>query len=342
MLVQCIMNAVVAIGCEGVERLFSSSSTSAVAIKGSSEPVSSSTRSKKTLRVSEDIAAGGELSNGNAANASSSDSFLSKLGTFDVMRASFAYVFAMYTSNEALQYVSYPMQALAKSCKLIPVLIGSIILLKKKYRLAKYICVLLMTIGITMFQMGKSSTKGGHGKDTGSISQNPYAEYFGLGLLLLSLILDGVTGPFQERLTHKHNLKNTRQMLVNNTWATVYMFIMCVINGELSTGYQFFNQFPSMIQPLILFGLCSGFGQIFIFYTIRTFDSLTLSTITTTRKFFTILVSVLDPRNGHKLSKPQWAAVLVVFAGVGLEVYDGDLEKRQKKAKELEESGKKM
>lgn len=43
----------------------------------------------------------------------------------------------------------------------------------------------------------------------------------------------------------------------------------------------------------MLFGVCSSVGQMFILYTVRHFPPLVLSTITTTRKFFSILLSVL-------------------------------------------------
>lgn len=46
------------------------------------------------------------------------------------------------------QYVSYPTQALGKSCKLIPVIIGQGLIRRKAYPLQKYLCVALMTAGI--------------------------------------------------------------------------------------------------------------------------------------------------------------------------------------------------
>ena len=85
---------------------------------------------------------------------------------------------------------------------------------------------------------------------------------------------------------------------------------------------------PQVVVALVLFSLCSAFGQIFIFLTIRTFDSLTLSTVTTTRKFFTIVASVVV--HGNVLNPKQWFAVLIVFAGLSLEVVDSYLEGRKK------------
>jgi solute carrier family 35 (UDP-galactose transporter), member B1 len=75
--------------------------------------------------------------------------------------------------------------------------------------------------------------------------------------------------------------------------------------------------------------MCSAVGQIFIFWTIREFDSLTLSTITTTRKFFTIVASVMY--HGTVLQTKQWLAVAVVFAGLGLEVFESERERRNKR-----------
>lgn len=77
---------------------------------------------------------------------------------------------------------------------------------------------------------------------------------------------------------------------------------------------------PSLLWALVLFSLCSAFGQVFVFWTIREFNALTLTTITTTRKFFTILVSVVV--HGNALVGKQWFAVATVFAGLFLEAFD--------------------
>ncbi len=91
---------------------------------------------------------------------------------------------------------------------------------------------------------------------------------------------------------------------------------------------KYLSTHPDVAWALLYFSLTSAFGQIFIFYTIRTFDSLTLSTITTTRKFFTIVMSVVV--HGNKLLNQQWLGVAIVFTGLAIEIYEGE---RSKKAK---------
>jgi len=88
---------------------------------------------------------------------------------------------------------------------------------------------------------------------------------------------------------------------------------------------------PHLTTSLAMFSLTSALGQIFVFWTIRTFDSLTFSTITTTRKFFTIVLSVVY--YGHKQTTAQWAAIATVFAGLALETAESSGGKKAGKAK---------
>ena len=70
---------------------------------------------------------------------------------------------------------------------------------------------------------------------------------------------------------------------------------------------------------LVLFCLCGAIGQLFIFFTIRRFGSLVTTIVTTTRKFFNILLSVLWL--GNPLLTQQWMAVAMVFSGLLTSTY---------------------
>lgn len=64
----------------------------------------------------------------------------------------------------------------------------------------------------------------------------------------------------------------------------------------------------------------SAIGQFFIFFLVRSFSALTLVTVTTTRKFFTVLASIFWFK--HALTTGQWASVgESVMALVHLSVY---------------------
>ncbi|RHY01851.1 hypothetical protein DYB25_005858 [Aphanomyces astaci] len=200
--------------------------------------------------------------------------------------SAFSYLGAMLCSNEALKYVNYPTQALGKSCKMIPVMLMGVVLGRKKYSWKEYVSVILITAGIVIFQLGKDSSKG-----SGKQQQTENSVY-GLGLLFVSLFLDGLTGSGQEQMVEQHKPSVHQQMLNTNVWA--------------------------IYQSLLYFSICSALGQNFIYFTLQRFSALTCTTITTTRKFFTILASVMY--FGNPLADQQWVGVGVVFTGIGIEL----------------------
>ena len=225
-----------------------------------------------------------------------------------------SYIGAMFSSNLALGYMSYPAQALAKSCKLIPVMLSRFLLMKEvRYTRREIIQVIAITAGICVFMMGAEGG-GGSGKKEKETS------WLGLGLCIFSLALDGYTGPAQEKLNKVHpKLPMSAMMLMLNFWALVITGVGLVVTGQMWTGLAFCAANPSIVPEAALFSLLAASGQALILYTLLQFNSLVVVTVTTTRKFFTILLSVL--LYGHALNGSQWSGVALVFAGLSLDIY---------------------
>ncbi|TMW65174.1 hypothetical protein Poli38472_009341 [Pythium oligandrum] len=219
-----------------------------------------------------------------------------------------AYLGAMLCSNEALKHVSYPTQALGKSCKMIPVMLMGVLIRRKKYTVRDYICVLFITAGIAVFQIGKASSK--HATQENST--------YGLLLLFTSLTLDGVSGPKQEEISHTLRPSVHQQMFYTNLWAVIYTGAGALVTGQAWTGFRFCLENPAILNSVFYFSICSALGQNFIYFTIQQFSALTCTTITTTRKFFTILFSVVW--YGHQLTTMSWIGVAIVFTGLGWEL----------------------
>merc|ERR1711990_1042816 len=88
--------------------------------------------------------------------------------------------------------------------------------------------------------------------------------------------------------------------------------------GELWEFYQFaFIKHPGILLEIPLLALASALGQFFIFMTVSDFGPLPCSIITTTRKFFTVLASVIF--FGDSLVTRQWIGTVFVFAGIFLD-----------------------
>ena len=106
-----------------------------------------------------------------------------------------------------------------------------------------------------------------------------------------------------------------------NLWGTIYN-MMFMFGWSTASGYeavQFCKQHPEAAWDILLYCLCGAVGQNFIFLTISRFGSLTNTTITTTRKFVSIVVSSV--LSGNPLSEKQWTSVGMVFSGLSYQIY---------------------
>jgi solute carrier family 35 (UDP-galactose transporter), member B1 len=223
---------------------------------------------------------------------------------------SFCYVAAMFTSNAALLYVSYPTQVLAKSCKPIPVLIAGLLIAKKKYPLSKYLLVLFICGGISIFTLHKPSNKNHLDHET---------NFFGIFLLVASLVFDALTNGFQSKMNEDKEKKPTadEMMYYMNTFAVAYLGIGLIVSQEAIPAISFCLKYREVMIDISLLAIAMCVGQIFIFQCISEFGNLATTLVTTTRKFFTIIFSVIW--FGHSLTSGQWFGVAIVFIAL---IYD--------------------
>ncbi|XP_064115657.1 solute carrier family 35 member B1-like isoform X3 [Macrobrachium nipponense] len=231
---------------------------------------------------------------------------------------SLTYLLAMVSSNMALQWVNYPTQVVGKSCKPIPVMILGVIIGRKSYPWRKYLFVLMIVIGVAMFIYKDSkatSSTSTSGIDLGEI------------LLLLSLTMDGLTGAVQERMIAESKTKSGHMMLNMNLFSIAYLAVALLVTGELFTFATFVQRFPEVLSKMMMFSVCSAFGQFFIFLMVSDFGPLPCSIVTTTRKFFTVLGSVLF--FGNVLSDRQWIGTSLVFTGLTLDAIYGKAPKKE-------------
>lgn len=209
----------------------------------------------------------------------------------------------------ALKYISYPAQVLVKSSKMIPVMLMGTLLHGIRYPPSEYFCCSLVIAGVSMFALKSSS----HGA---SRLVSPNAP-LGYGMCLANLVLDGYTNAKQDEINrrYKGGSNPIDMMCWMNFWTGVfYVPVMFIFTSTGKEVIEFCAAYPEAIVQLLLLCLCGAIGQLFIYYTIRQFGSLILTLVTTTRKFFSILFSVLLA--GNTLLFEQWIAVFFVFTGL--------------------------
>ncbi|KAL5722695.1 UDP-galactose/UDP-glucose transporter 3 [Ranunculus cassubicifolius] len=216
---------------------------------------------------------------------------------------------------EALKYISYPAQVLAKSSKMIPVMLMGTLVYGIKYTFPEYMCTFLVAGGVSAFALAKTSSK------TISKLAHPNTP-LGYGLCFLNLAFDGFTNATQDSISSKYPKTSAWDIMLGmNLWGTLYNMLY-MFSWPGASGYeavQFCKLYPEAAWDIFLFCLCGAVGQNFIFLTISRFGSLANTTITTTRKFVSIVVSSL--LSGNPLSTKQWSSVVMVFSGLSYQIY---------------------
>lgn len=217
---------------------------------------------------------------------------------------SLTYLLAMVGSNLALRWVPYPTQVVGKSAKPIPVMILGVLIGRKSYSWIRYACVLTIVAGVVLFMFKESKTNKGN------------TEHTGLGelLLFLSLAMDGLTGAIQERMRSSSSPSGQQMMLAMNFWSTLMLGGALVLSGEGKEFLDFSLRHPKLLIDLGTLALAGALGQLFIFLMVSKYGPLACSVVTTTRKFFTVLCSVIF--FGNVLIPRQWFGAVLVFVGL--------------------------
>ncbi|KAI0024787.1 UAA transporter [Xylariomycetidae sp. FL0641] len=251
-----------------------------------------------------------------------------------------------YASLAHIDYITF---LLAKSCKLLPVMFLHITLFRRRYPLYKYLVVAAVTAGVAVFTLhsGKAHKKGSSSQGGGGTNST-----WGLLLLGINLLFDGLTNSTQDYIFQSFRPYSGPQMMcANNLMSTAVTAAYLVASpwlartglgawvgmdtvaggGELEGALAFMRRHPGVWADVLGFAACGAVGQVFIFYTLATFSSVLLVTVTVTRKMVTMMLSVVA--FGHRLTRMQVLGVGLVFGGIGVEAA---IARREKLAKELE------
>ncbi|XXH05052.1 tyrosine/serine/threonine protein phosphatase [Hypoxylon texense] len=248
-----------------------------------------------------------------------------------------------YASLAHIDYITF---LLAKSCKLLPVMLLHVTVFRKRYPLYKYLVVAAVTAGVAVFTLHS-----GKARKSSSSSSNGGNSAWGLLLLGVNLLFDGLTNSTQDYIFGAFQPYTGPQMMcANNLMSTAVTAAYLVLSpwlvhtgvgewlgmdvagsaGELEAALGFMARHPGVWADVLGFAACGAVGQVFIFYTLSTFSSVLLVTVTVTRKMFTMILSVVA--FGHRLSRMQVLGVGLVFGGIGVEAAIARQEKLAKEA----------
>lgn len=219
----------------------------------------------------------------------------------------FLTVATMGLSNTSLKYLNYPTQVIFKCCKLIPVMMGGIIIQGKVYRLVDYLACIFMSVGLILFTLADSTVQ-------------PEFNRTGVILISLALCADAVIGNVQEKAMKAHKSSNTEVVLYSYGIGFFYILIGDIFSGEFLPALTFYIQNPVQAFGLAFVFSFSGYlGITFVLTLVRAFGALLAVTVTTGRKAVTMVLSFIF------FSKPftihyVWSGFIVLL-GIFLNVY---------------------
>ena len=107
-------------------------------------------------------------------------------------------------------------------------------------------------------------------------------------------------------------------MMYINVYALLLLVPLATATGQMGDGIRLLKGSEQLRYNIAILNGVVAIGQVFIFLCISWYSSLVTTTITTTRKFFTILFSVLH--FGHSFTVGQWVSVVTVFGGLYLSI----------------------
>eukprot|EP00435_Cladocopium_sp_Y103_P014925 s583_g3.t1 len=157
---------------------------------------------------------------------------------------------------EALKYVSFVVQMLGKSFKMLPVMIWSISISGADFGPADWLVALLVTAGVAQFLLLGPTESQRTDKGT---------EGWGYAFILAFLVFDGFTSTLQEKLFKEHKTSRCNQMLYVNLFSTVISSLSLIVLGQAGSATAFlFDHHDFAIDATALSGAAVA-SQYFIY-----------------------------------------------------------------------------
>nr|CAG4638424.1 EOG090X05CU [Cyclestheria hislopi] len=229
-------------------------------------------------------------------------------------------ILSSWCQYEALKFVSFPTQVLAKSAKVIPVMVMGKLVFRSKYRTYEYTTAILISVGMAAFLFG--SSEGGKG--------NTVTTFSGALLLCGYLVFDSFTANWQSALFKEHQPSSVQMMCGVNLMSCIFTAVPLIQQGGFLYSIAFAARYPHFIFDCIITAITSASGQLFIFATIANFGPVVFTIIMTVRQGLSILFSCII--YDHRLTSVGVIGVVIVFLAIFLRIYCGQQQKKRKAA----------
>jgi len=208
-----------------------------------------------------------------------------------------------WSQYASLRYVSFPVQTVFKSSKIIPVMVMGKFLKGTNYPYSQYLEALLITVGVAIFSIASKSS-----------NSDTTTEIIGLLFMCTYITFDSFTSQWQSKVYDKYGKANVdpyQMMLGVNSSAIVMTTMGLIAGGDIPKIIEFFQVNPNVLQYNIITAITSASGQLFIYTTIKEFGPIVFTVIMTTRQMMSICISSI--LFGHTMTWKAAVGATLVF-----------------------------
>lgn len=240
---------------------------------------------------------------------------LLRRGSFaEYVKLSFLTMGGMYFTNFSLHYLSYSLRVVFKSSKLVPVMLLGVVYLKKRYTVAQYAAVGLLTAGVVVFTLGDAK---------GRAFFNPV----GIAFIVAGSLSDAMAANYEEKVSFSRmGCSASEVVLYSSALGSVWALLAEAFTGELLPALRHSWDHLEAV-PLMLFASVFGYiAQSGVLLLIKHFGATAAEIVKSCRKVTTILISFMvygKPWNGYHV-----AGTLLFVNSVAVERFNSGASKR--------------
>jgi adenosine 3'-phospho 5'-phosphosulfate transporter B3 len=231
-----------------------------------------------------------------------------------------ALAFSMSLTNFAAVRLSYATGILFKSSKLIPVLIGNVIFLKKRPKISEVIAVMLIVLGLIGISLG--DVKGKNKFDS-----------FGIVAISVSLICGAIASNMEDKVMSHYEASQDEVISMIYGIGSLIMAVLALVTGDMKSGIQKIVERPDSLIYIGIFSVLGALGIQFVYLVMKVFGSLVTVMITSVRKALTVCLSFVIFKD-KVFTLWHAGAMMLIAAGMSINVYDKTAAKKKQALEE--------
>ncbi|VDL78217.1 unnamed protein product [Nippostrongylus brasiliensis] len=226
-------------------------------------------------------------------------------------------------NNQALNFhVPVPLHIIFRSGSLLANLLLSVVLLKKKYSLRKYLSVFAITIGIVICTLATSDLEKNSGLSYEEAAKH-YREWsIGIAMLIFALLASAYLAICQQRMYQAYGKHSEEAMFVTHA---ISLPLFAFMASDIMAAARKFNEstpftlldvqlpVPSLWMNLLFSCVLQYYCIRFVYRLNSEVEALTVTLVVTLRKFLSLVVSIWWFQN--PFTQQHWLGAALVFLG---------------------------